>query len=80
MSGFIPTVEGFELRSEGLQGYPVAIAHGAQDPVISVEFARSARDRLQAAGADILYRESPMAHTIDPRIIPDLQRWVQERV
>jgi len=80
MSGFIPTVEGFELRSEGLQGYPVAIAHGVQDPVISVEFGRSARDRLQAAGADVLYRESPMAHTIDPRVIPDLQRWVQERV
>jgi phospholipase/carboxylesterase len=80
MSGFIPTVDGLELRSDGLQGYPVAIAHGAQDPVISVEFARSARDRLQAAGADVLYRESPMAHTIDPRVIPDLQRWVQERV
>jgi phospholipase/carboxylesterase len=80
MSGFIPTVDGFELRSDGLQGYPVAIAHGAQDPVISVEFARTARDRLQAAGADVLYRESPMAHTIDPRVIPDLQRWVQERV
>jgi phospholipase/carboxylesterase len=79
MSGFIPTVDGFELRGD-LQGYPVAIAHGALDPVISVEFARSARDRLQGAGADVLYRESQMAHTIDPRVIPELQRWVTERV
>jgi phospholipase/carboxylesterase len=80
MSGFIPTVAGFELRADGLQGYPVAIAHGSLDPVISVQFAQEARDRLRAAGADVLYRESQMAHTIDPRVIPELQRWVQDRV
>ncbi len=79
MSGFIPTVEGWTMRDD-LQGFPVAIAHGSMDPVISVEFARSARDTLQAAGADVLYRESPMAHTIDPRVIPDLQAWVGDRV
>jgi phospholipase/carboxylesterase len=76
MSGFIPTVDGWQLREDGLQGFPVAIAHGSLDPVISVEFARDARDRLQAAGADVLYRESPMAHTIDPRVVPDLQAWL----
>jgi phospholipase/carboxylesterase len=80
MSGFIPTVDSWQPRANGLQGYPVAIAHGAMDPVISVEFARDARTRLEAAGADVLYRESQMPHTIDPRVIPDLQAWVQERV
>jgi len=80
MSGFIPTVDGWQLRSDGLQDYPVAIAHGSLDPVISVEFARDAKQRLEAAGADVLYRESPMAHTIDPRVIPDLQAWVRDRV
>jgi phospholipase/carboxylesterase len=80
MSGFIPTVDGWSLRADGLQGFPVAIAHGSLDPVISVDFARSARDRLSAAGADVLYRESPMQHTIDPRVVPDLQAWVRERV
>jgi phospholipase/carboxylesterase len=76
MSGFIPTVEGWELR-EDVRGLPVAIAHGTLDPVISVEFARAARDRLVAAGADVLYRESEMGHTIDPRVVPDLQEWVR---
>jgi phospholipase/carboxylesterase len=80
MSGFIPAVDGWTMREDGLQGFPVAIAHGSMDPVISVEFARSARDRLEAAGADVLYRESAMPHTIDPRVIPDLQAWVQDRV
>jgi len=79
MSGFIPTVDGWTMRDD-LQGFPVAIAHGSMDPVISVEFARSARDTLEAASADVLYRESPMAHTIDPRVIPDLQAWLRDRV
>jgi phospholipase/carboxylesterase len=80
MSGFIPTVDGWRVREDGLQGFPAAIAHGSLDPVISVDFAHSARDRLQAAGANVLYRESQMAHTIDPRVIPDLQAWVRDLV
>ncbi len=80
LSGFIPTVEGFELDLERATGLPVAIAHGSADEVISVEFGRDARDRLQAAGADLLYRESPVAHTIDPAIIPDLRAWLAKMV
>jgi phospholipase/carboxylesterase len=76
LSGFIPTVPGFELDLTSRRGLPVAIAHGSLDPVISVQFARQARDRLEPAGLAVSYHESAMAHTIDPRLIPDLQRWV----
>jgi len=76
MSGFIPTVPDFELDLASRRGLPVAIAHGSLDPVISVQFARQARDRLERAGLAVTYHESAMAHTIDPRVIPDLQRWV----
>ena len=48
--------------------------------MISVEFGRDARDRLEAAGADVLYRESPVPHTIDPAIIPDLREWLAKTV
>src|SRR5215212_6136200 len=75
-SGFIPTVEGFELELVRARGLPVAIAHGTADPVISVEFGRDARTRLEAAGADVLYREAPVVHTIDPAIVPDLRDWL----
>ena len=80
LSGFMPTVEGFELELERARGLPVAIAHGSADEVISVEFGRDARDRLQAAGADVLYRESLVPHTIDPAIIPDLREWLAKMV
>ena len=75
LSGFIPTVPGFEVDLESRAGLPVSIGHGTQDPVIPVEFARDARERLEAAGADVTYHESPIGHTIDPRFlatIPDV--------
>ena len=52
-------MEGFELDLSGLDGYPVAIAHGSLDPVIPVEFGREAAEALGAAGAAVLWRETP---------------------
>jgi phospholipase/carboxylesterase len=77
LSGFIPTVEGFELELEDRRDYPVAIGHGTLDPIIPVEFGRAARDRLTEAGLKVLYRESPMPHTIDPGFIEELVPWVR---
>jgi phospholipase/carboxylesterase len=79
LSGFIPVVEGFEADlSPPLP--PVAIGHGTLDPVISVEFGRRARAILEEAGADVLYRESPIPHTIDPGFLDELQGWVRAAV
>jgi phospholipase/carboxylesterase len=76
MSGFLPVVEGFELDLDGRRGLPVAIAHGTHDPVITVQFGHEARDRLSAAGLDVLYRESPVGHGVDPRGIDELRAWL----
>src|SRR5204863_2580384 len=79
LSGFIPTVEGFELDlSPPLP--PIAIGHGALDQVISVGFGRAARDVLRDAGADVTYRESPMPHAIDPAFARELAAWITERL
>ena len=75
LSGFVPTVDGFELDlSRPLP--PIAIGHGTLDPVISVEWSRRARTLLEEAGADVLYRESPLPHTIDPRFLRELVDWL----
>jgi phospholipase/carboxylesterase len=71
-SGFIPTVEGWEPDLEP-PFPPLAIAHGVYDPVIPVEFARSARGVLEGAGAEVLYRESPIEHWIDPQAVVDVR-------
>jgi phospholipase/carboxylesterase len=75
LSGFIPAVEGWEPDLEP-PFPPIAIAHGTYDPVIPVEFGRAARDRLEAAGAEVLYRESPIEHSIDPQVLLELRSLV----
>jgi phospholipase/carboxylesterase len=74
LSGFVPTVPGFELDLEPPLP-PVAIGHGTLDPVISVEWGRRAREQLEAAGADVLYREYPLPHAVDPGFLADLAPW-----
>jgi phospholipase/carboxylesterase len=80
LSGFIPTVDGFEIDLESRAGLPVAIAHGTIDPLISVDFARTARQRLVEGGAEVLYREFPVPHTIDPRVVPELRTWLEDAI
>ena len=59
---------------------PVALGYGTLDPVIPVAFGRAARDRLTAAGADLLYREYPLAHTLDPTFVLEARDWLRARV
>jgi phospholipase/carboxylesterase len=73
----MPTVEGFELDLEGALP-PVAIGHGIHDDVIGVEWGRDARQRLEQAGADVLYREYPLPHAVDPRFLVELRPWIVE--
>jgi len=75
LSGFIPIVDGFGLDlSPPLP--PVAIGHGTYDPVISVEWSRRAKEELEAAGAEVLYREYPLPHAVDPRYLSELSSWL----
>ena len=74
LSGFMPTVEGFEL--DLADAPPVAIGHGVYDEVISVDWARRAKAALEDAGADVLYREYPLPHAVDPRFLAELADWV----
>ncbi len=43
---------------------PVLIAHGSQDEVVPVNYARRARAVLENAGLDVEYHEYPMGHQV----------------
>jgi phospholipase/carboxylesterase len=75
LSGFIPTVEGWEPDLEP-PFPPIAIVHGVYDPVIPFGFSRAARAALEEAGAEPLYRELPIEHWIDPSVLPGLREAV----
>lgn len=78
LSGFVPTVPGFELDLSA--PFPrLALGHGALDPVISVDWGRRARELLEEAGAKPVYRESPtLGHSIDPGFLRELPGWLDE--
>jgi phospholipase/carboxylesterase len=76
-SGFVPTVEGWEPDIESRQGLRAFIAHGRNDPVMEVGFARRARELLEAGGLDVEYDESDAAHQIDPAHLPAASAWLR---
>ena len=75
-SGFIPTVDDWKPDLQDRPDLRAFIAHGRQDPVIGVEFARRARDLLSAANIEVEYHESDLAHQIDPNQIRPAQAWL----
>jgi phospholipase/carboxylesterase len=76
-SGFVPTVDGWEpVLADRAERTRAFVAHGDRDPVIGVEFGRAARDLLEAGGVDVTYRESAVAHQIDPASLADAAGWL----
>jgi phospholipase/carboxylesterase len=80
LSGFVPTVAGWEPDLETRRGLPVFISHGSRDPVIDVAYARAARELLERGGLDVSYRESPAAHQIDGPTIDAAREWLESAI
>ncbi len=80
MSGFIPTVDGWDLDLANALDVPVLIVHGSRDPIIRVQFAHDARARLEEAGLQVEYHEHCGAHHIDPRAAAPMRAWVEQRL
>ena len=77
-SGFVPTVEGWQPATAGRERLRAFIAHGRNDPVMDVSFARSARDLLESAGLPVDYHESDAGHHIDPAHVPAAVGWLHD--
>ncbi len=77
-SGFIPTVEGWSPQLEERQSTRVFIAHGRADPIMEIDFARRARELLEAGGLAVDYHESDVGHTIDPAHLPVAAAWLAD--
>lgn len=68
-SGFVPTVEGWNIDLEAAAQLPVLLTHGMIDNIITPGFGLNARDRLAAAGADVEFRRPSIGHQLDPTSI-----------
>jgi phospholipase/carboxylesterase len=75
-SGFIPTVAGWQPEIAARSALRVFIAHGRQDQIIDVAFARAAAETLRAAHLAVEYVETDAGHHIDPRELPAAAAWL----
>jgi phospholipase/carboxylesterase len=78
LSGFIPTVEGWQAELETRPRLPVLIHHGRNDPVIDVDFARRAHELLDRAGLAVDYLESDAGHSLPAELLPRLRQFVEQ--
>jgi phospholipase/carboxylesterase len=75
-SGFVPVVDGWSASLEDRQGTRAFIAHGRNDPIMEVGFARRARELLEQGGLEVEYHESDAGHHIDPAHVPAAVEWL----
>ena len=77
MSTYLGLAE--SLRAEQSQanlGIPIFMAHGTQDEMIAIDFARRSRQTLQAHGHAVQWQEYPMGHEVCPEEIVAIGQWL----
>jgi phospholipase/carboxylesterase len=72
----VPTVDGWQPSLSDRTSTRAFIAHGRNDPVMEVGFARRARELLEAGGLPVAYHESDAAHHIDSSHVPAAIDWL----
>jgi phospholipase/carboxylesterase len=63
--------------SEANQTTPVFMAHGTQDPVVSVQYGDETRRQLEAAGYAVEWHTYPIAHAVCPEEIAAIATWLR---
>jgi phospholipase/carboxylesterase len=76
-SGFVPIVDDWQPHFEDRTDTRAFISHGRADPIMAVDFARSAREQLESAGLEVTYHESDLGHQIDPAHLRAASEWLE---
>ena len=77
LSGYLPQAAATAAeRSDANALTPVFQAHGKFDNIIAIERAQASRDALKTMGYDVEWHDYPMAHSVCPEEIADLNRWL----
>jgi phospholipase/carboxylesterase len=77
MSGYLPlaTLTATECHAANAD-VPIFQAHGSADTVISMPRATASRDALVSLGYTVEWHAYPMAHSVCPQEISDINRWL----
>lgn len=77
--GFLPMECDDMATAAAMEGMPVFMAVGKQDPRIPYERSLSCAHTLHMAGADLDYHDYDMEHRLNAEAMRDLKAWWQER-
>ncbi|GEK72612.1 MULTISPECIES: alpha/beta hydrolase [Halomonas] len=79
MSTYLATVDSLEPAAAN-RDLPIEIHHGNADPVVPEALGQAARDRLEALGYPVRYRQYPMPHAVCPQQVADIGPWIAARL
>lgn len=65
---------------KGLEGLPILLQHGTEDPVIPIHYGRAAREILDSLPVRLEYREYRMGHHVTQESIADASAWLTARL
>jgi phospholipase/carboxylesterase len=77
LSGYLPLAARTAAeRSAANSGVPIFLAHGRDDPMITLDRATASRDALLALGYEVEWHDYAMPHSVCMDEIVDLNRWL----
>lgn len=77
LSGYLPLADKIAAeRSSANQSTSIFMAHGRQDPVVTLQRAETSRLALTALGYAVEWHDYPMEHSVCLEEIRDLQAWL----
>lgn len=77
LSGYLPLAAKVEdERHTANHDVPIFLAHGRNDPVVSIERGRASRDALITLGHDVEWHEYAMQHSVCAQEIVDLNHFL----
>lgn len=79
LSGYLPLPDTTAAEcSPANRATPIFLAHGRQDPVVTLDRGVAARDALTALGYRVSWHEYAMEHSVCEKEVADLNQWLLE--
>lgn len=77
LSGYLPIAGTTAAeRGEANRDTPIFLAHGEDDPMVTIDRAIASRDELRRLGYGVEWHTYPMAHTVSTQEVDDLNVWL----
>lgn len=78
LSGYLPIHTTVASEAHGAnRDTPIFMAHGRQDPVVTIDRAEASRDILQSLGYKVEWHEYMMPHSVCAEEVADIGAWLR---